>query len=168
MKRLAMPGCGLGQVHADRPLKFAGWCANTEETLMKRHRWLAAAAVVAIGAVMLVAAACGSSSSTPATTASSTGGGTAAVVIKSFAYTPQTITVKAGTIVTWTNQDSAQHTVTSTDGISISANVTSAFDSGLFNQGQTFSFTFSKAGTYFYECTIHKAQAAMHGEVIVQ
>lgn len=135
---------------------------------MKRYHWLAAAAaIVAIGAIMLVAAACGSGS-TPASTASSTGGGTAAVVIKSFAYTPQTITVKAGTTVTWTNQDSAQHTVTSTDGISTSANVTNAFDSGLFNQGQTFSFTFSKAGTYFYECTIHKAQPAMHGEVIVQ
>jgi plastocyanin len=135
--------------------------------MMKRHDWLAAATVVAIGAVMLFAVACGSGS-TPTSTASGTGGGTAAVVIKSFAYTPQTITVKAGTTVTWTNQDSVQHTVTSTDGISTSANVTSAFDSGLFNQGQTFSFTFSKAGTYFYECTIHRAQPAMHGEVIVQ
>lgn len=76
--------------------------------------------------------------------------------------------MKAGTTVTWTNQDSVQHTVTSADRISVGANVTSLFDSGLFSQGQTFSFAFTKPGTYFYVCTIHANQAAMHGEVIVQ
>jgi plastocyanin len=134
---------------------------------VKRYRLLAAVFVV-LGAVMLVAAACGSSSaSTP--TATATGGGTAAAaVIKDFAFTPQTITVKAGTTVTWTNQDSVQHTVTSADAIGVNANVTSDFDSGLLGQGQTFSFTFTKAGTYFYLCTPHRAMPAMHGEVIVQ
>jgi plastocyanin len=148
-----------------------GWCQKSEETMIKKRFRLPVATLVAVGILMLIATACGSSGS--GTTASTTttaagGGGTASVSIKNFAFTPQTITVKAGTSVTWTNNDSAQHTVTSADGISTSANVTSMFDSGLFNQGQTFSFTFTKAGTYFYECTIHKAQAAMHGEVIVQ
>ena len=123
-----------------------------------------------LGAVLLIATACGSSSASSSTPSASAGGagGTAAVVIKNFAYTPQIITVKAGTTVTWTNQDSVQHTVTSADSIKVGANVTSTFDSGLFNQGQTFSFTFTKAGTYFYVCTIHAQQPAMHGEVIVQ
>jgi plastocyanin len=136
---------------------------------VKRYR-LPVAVFAVLGAVMLIAAACGSSSASPSTaTASAAGGGaTAAVVIKNFAFTPQTITVKAGTTVTWTNQDSVQHTVTSADSIKVGAKVTSMFDSGLFNQGQTFSFTFTKAGTYFYVCTIHASQPAMHGEVIVQ
>jgi plastocyanin len=137
---------------------------------VKRYR-LPVAVFAVLGAVMLIAAACGSSSastSTATASAGGTGGGTAADVIKNFAFTPQTITVKAGTTVTWTNQDSVQHTVTSADSIKVGANVTSMFDSGLFNQGQTFSFKFTKAGTYFYVCTIHAKQASMHGEVIVQ
>jgi plastocyanin len=136
----------------------------------KRYR-LPAVVVVVLGAIMLIAAACGSSSASPPTATSSAtgaGGGNAAVVIKNFAFTPQTITVKAGTTVTWTNQDSVQHTVTSADAIGVTANVTSDFDSGLLGQGQTFSFTFTKAGTYFYLCTPHRAMPAMHGEVIVQ
>jgi plastocyanin len=75
--------------------------------------------------------------------------------------------VKAGTTVTWTNNDSAPHTVTSADGISTSANTTSLFN-GSVNPGATFSYTFAKAGTYYYLCTIHKSQAGMHGEIIVQ
>ena len=77
------------------------------------------------------------------------------------------VTVEAGTTVTWTNKDSAPHTVTSADGISTSANTTSLFDGSL-NSGATFSYTFTKAGTYYYVCSIHKSQAGMHGEIIVQ
>jgi plastocyanin len=36
------------------------------------------------------------------------------------------------------------------------------------NSGATFSYTFTKAGTYYYPCSIHKSQAGMHGEIIVQ
>jgi plastocyanin len=147
---------------------WAGFEDTEEEMIQKRYR-LPAAVLVVLGAVMLIAAACGSSgASTP--TASGTGGGgaTATVVIRNFAFTPQTITVKVGDTVTWTNNDSAPHTVTSATSIDTSATTTSAFDSGQFGQGQTFSFAFTKAGTYFYECSIHAKQPAMHGEVIVQ
>ena len=139
----------------------------TSYRLARRPIVVAVAAAVAV----LVLAACGSSassgsSSTPSA-ASEAGGSAAAVTIQNFAFTPQTLTVKAGTTVTWTNNDSAPHTVTSADGISTSASTTSLFN-GSVNPGATFSYTFTKAGTYYYLCTIHKSQAGMHGEIIVQ
>lgn len=132
---------------------------------------LASVAVLAV----LVLAACGGSygdnsgGSSPANApTSATGGAGSAVAIANFAFSPQTLSVKAGTTVTWTNDDGAPHTVTSTDGPSTSAKTTGTFDSGNLGQGETFSFTFEKAGTYYYDCTIHSAQASMHGIVVVQ
>ena len=90
------------------------------------------------------------------------------VAIQNFAFAPQTLTVKAGAKVTWTNNDSTPHTITSTDNGSTSASPTGMFDSGQLAQGQSFSFTFTKAGTYYYECTIHAAMASMHAKVVVQ
>ena len=136
--------------------------------MFQRRYWAPALAVVALSAIAVIAAACGGSSSSTPTTAAPTGGGTAAVAISNFAFTPQKITVKVGDTVTWTNNDSAPHTVTSATSLDTSATTTSEFDSGQFGQGQTFSFAFTKAGTYFYMCTIHASQPAMHGEVIVQ
>jgi plastocyanin len=139
----------------------------TSHRLRRRPIIVAVAAAVAV----LALAACGSSASSgsnSAPSAASTASAAAvAVTIQNFAFTPQTLTVKAGTTVTWTNQDSAPHTVTSADGISTSANTTSLFN-GSVNSGETFSYTFTKAGRYFYLCTIHKSQPGMHGEVIVQ
>jgi plastocyanin len=121
---------------------------------------------------MLALAACGGSSSgssTPVSSATATGATSgSAVSIAGFAFSPQTITVSAGTTVTWTNNDGAPHTVTSTDGPATSAATTGAFDSGTLAQGQTFSFTFETAGTFYYDCTLHAAQASMHGTVIVK
>ena len=140
---------------------------------MTSHRLARRPIIVAVAAAVtvLVLAACGStassgSSSTPSA-ASTSGGSAAAVTIQNFAFTPQRLTVKAGTTVTWTNNDSAPHTVTSSDGISTSATTTSLFN-GSVNPGATFSYTFTKAGTYYYLCTIHKSEAGMHGEIIVQ
>ena len=137
---------------------------------MKPWLLLGGVAVLAV----LVLAACGGSSggsgsSTPASGPTSvSGGGGSAVSIANFAFSPQTLTVPAGTTVTWTNNDGAPHTVTSTDGPSTSAQITGAFDSGNLASGQTYSFTFDKAGTYYYDCTLHAAQASMHGTVVVQ
>jgi len=137
---------------------------------MKPWLLLAGVAVLAV----LALAACGGSSggsgdSTPASSpTSASGGGGSTVSIADFAFSPQTLTVPAGATVTWTNNDGAPHTVTATDGPSTSAQTTGAFDSGNFGQGQTFSFTFDKAGTYYYDCTLHAAQASMHGTVVVQ
>ncbi len=74
-----------------------------------------------------------------------------------FAFTPQTLTVAVGTTVTWKNTTQIAHTVTSDDGTS--------FDSGAMAGDGTFSFTFSKPGTYTYHCDIHPY---MKATVIVQ
>lgn len=92
----------------------------------------------------------GGSSAAPA--ASATSGN--AVTIVDFGFNPGTITVKAGTTATWTNTG-VTHTVTSDAGL---------FDSGHLGSGDTFTFTFSKAGTYAYHCAIH---SSMKGEVTV-
>jgi len=68
------------------------------------------------------------------------------VTIKDFKFAPDSLTVSAGTTVTWTNQDSTQHTVTADDG---------SFDSGPLAQGGTFTHTFETAGTFSYHCNIH-------------
>ncbi|HTL84830.1 MAG TPA: cupredoxin family copper-binding protein [Acidimicrobiia bacterium] len=80
---------------------------------------------------------------------------TDAVDIKNFAFSPSTITVQAGSTVVWTNADSIQHDITF-DGASISSSV--------LNHNDTFSHTFTTAGTYHYICSIHPF---MHGTVIV-
>jgi plastocyanin len=92
----------------------------------------------------------------------------AAAAIVGFAFSPPTLTIKVGTKVTWTNNDASPHTITSTDGPSTSAKTTGSFDSGAVNRGQSFSFTFDKAGTYYYECTFHASMPTMHATVIVR
>jgi len=89
------------------------------------------------------------------------------VAIKNMAFTPQTITIKAGTKVTWTNKDAVAHNVTSATSMKTSAKTTKLFKSSLLTKGKSFSFTFKKKGTFFYECTIHKAMPSMHGKVVV-
>ncbi len=80
----------------------------------------------------------------------------AAVKIDNFTFEPQTITVHVGTTVTWTNRDDIPHTVASVDGV---------FRSKVRDTDETFSYTFSKAGTYPYYCSIHPK---MMGTVVVQ
>lgn len=77
------------------------------------------------------------------------------VFMQGTAFTPSTITVSAGTTITWTNNDGMVHNVTSNTGI---------FSSGTINPNQTFSQLFSVAGTFPYKCTIHPT---MTGTVIV-
>ncbi len=78
------------------------------------------------------------------------------VEIKDFKFNPATLNIAKGTTVTWTQEDSAQHTVTATSGEN--------FDSGNLNQGQTYSYTFNEAGTVVYGCTNHPT---MSGTIIV-
>src|SRR5258708_5943689 len=80
---------------------------------------------------------------------------TNAVRITNFAFSPATITVKAGSTVAWTNDDAIQHDVTFDSG---------GINSGAMNHNDTFSHTFPTAGTFHYICSIHPF---MHGTVIV-
>ena len=73
--------------------------------------------------------------------------GSNTVRIESFRFSPKTITVKAGTVVTWTNADAAAHSVKAADG---------SFDSGEFGKGKSYSHTFSKPGSYPYICGVHQ------------
>ena len=90
------------------------------------------------------------------------------VTIKNMAFTPQTITVKAGAKVTWKNTDGVAHSVASADSMKTTAALTGLFASGTLNKGQAFSFTFKTKGTFYYECTFHASTASMHGKVIVK
>jgi len=73
-----------------------------------------------------------------------------------FSFSPKEVAIKKGTTVTWTNQDSAVHTVTSDMPL---------FDSGSLAKGKSFSYIFSAAGTFPYHCTPH--QANMTGTIVV-
>src|SRR5688572_10292901 len=70
-------------------------------------------------------------------------------------FSPNLVEVKVGEMITWVNDDSARHTVTSKDGV---------FDSGMMGTGQSFSFTFDKTGEYPYFCEPHPN---MVGTVVV-
>jgi len=80
----------------------------------------------------------------------------AEVKIDNFSFTPQTLIVGIGTTVTWTNRDDIPHTVVSTDGV---------FRSKVRDTDEKFSYTFDKAGTYSYYCSVHPK---MTGKVVVQ
>jgi plastocyanin len=122
-----------------------------------------------VGATLLVAtvAGCGgddepsSTSSAAAATPAATKpaapeGGAVKADIADFAFAPKNLTVKVGEAITWTNSDSAPHTVTAKGG---------AFDSGNMQQGDTFTWKADKAGTFEYLCDIHPS---MVGTVTVQ
>lgn len=79
---------------------------------------------------------------------------TNAVTIKDFAFNPGTLTVKQGTKVTWTNQDSMAHKIKS-----------DTFNSQDLNQGDKFEFTFDKKGSFDYICSIHPS---MSGKIVVE
>jgi plastocyanin len=77
------------------------------------------------------------------------------VKIDNFTFGPQQITVKAGTTVTWINEDDIPHTVTSTGH----------FRSKALDTDDKFSFTFTTPGTYEYFCSLHPH---MTGSVVVE
>jgi plastocyanin len=117
--------------------------------------------------LMVVVTACAPSGggSAPAPTAAATsapavGAATQEVVMKNRKFVPAELTIKAGTTVRWTNQDTYGHTVTS----GTREAPTTIFDSPV-AAGQSFSFTFKDPGVYPYHCTPHQG---MDGTITVQ
>src|SRR4051794_22818372 len=102
-----------------------------------------ARAAVGIGALALWATFAG------AATAADSG-----VTIAGFAFSPATITVKVGDTVTWTHNETVEHTATGAD-----------FDAGTVAPGATATVTFKTAGSFTYTCRIHPT---MTGTVVVQ
>jgi plastocyanin len=78
------------------------------------------------------------------------------IVIENFSFKPATVTVKAGTTVTWVNRDNEPHTVSDSD---------KRFKSGAMDTDGQFSYTFAATGTYNYFCALHPR---MTGQIIVR
>lgn len=118
--------------------------------------------LVLVAACAALLAACGSqvggAASAPPSASPATGtrtSGSAVVKAINFAFQPQALTVKVGTPVMFQNGDTTTHTFTANGG---------AFDSGRASPGQSFSFTFSSAGTFPFHCMIH---SSMTGTITV-
>jgi plastocyanin len=101
-------------------------------------------ALLAILTASVLIAGCTQQNPTPS-------GNPNAVTIQNSAFNPSTLSVKVGTTVTWTNQDSIAHTVTSDSG--------NELDSGPIPSGQNYSHTFNAAGNFSYHCSIHNMKA---------
>ena len=70
------------------------------------------------------------------------------VVISGFKFTPQRVTIRAGEVVTWTNNDGTAHTATALNG---------SFNSGPLSQGSTYTHAFTVTGVFSYMCSIHSS-----------
>ena len=103
--------------------------------------------LVSVAALWVMAASSPSSAAPPDSTR---------IVIKDFMFTPNSLTVKAGSTVTWVNKDDEPHSVVSDTGL---------FRSGAVDTNETSSFKFDKPGTYPYHCALHPRMVAT---IIVQ
>jgi plastocyanin len=85
--------------------------------------------------------------------------GSAAVSIQDFTFSPATVTIKAGTIVRWTNNGPSAHTTTSDGGVWSSTTLSAPSGGGGYGgtgtAAGTFDFTFTQPGTYTYHCSLH-------------
>ena len=81
---------------------------------------------------------------------------TTEVRVDNFTFGPDTLTVPVNATVTWVNKDDIPHVIASNDGL---------FKSKALDTDQKFSYTFTKAGTYPYYCSIHPK---MTGKIVVQ
>ena len=101
-----------------------------------------------------------SSSGTPSASSSSAPktpvGPVSAIIIKGGKYRPKNVTIKVGSTLTWTNNDTTPQSVTS--------DTPGAFDSGQIAPSGTWSYTFTKAGVFPYHST---AQTGTYGTITV-
>ncbi len=111
--------------------------------------------LTAVGVIVLAGCSLYGGSNSPSTSTSPKSSvDSNAVNVQNFAFSPATLTVKKGTTVTWTNNNSAQHQIKS-----------ATFNSSQLGKGQSFSFTFNDGGTFDYSCAIHPS---MLGKIIVE
>jgi plastocyanin len=149
-----------------------------------RHRICAAASAIIACCALVLASGCGSSAGsgstagTPATATKTSGSlkanktpkyasppasaavqsGVVQIAYRNIAIAPDTLRVKAGSTVRWTNDDAVEHNVTSDGG-------PARFASGNFGEGRTFEVKLAKAGVIHYLCTIHPT--TMNGTIEV-
>lgn len=117
---------------------------------------------------MAVSVACGGSGS-PGPTGKKAEESGSTVVMELVQFKPETLSVAAGTTVTWQQGDAGAHTVTSgraeQSGGGVEERPDGKFDSGEIQTGESFDFRFSEPGVYPYFCSLHPA--TMSGEVKV-
>lgn len=125
--------------------------------------------MVAVLVLAIALSACRSDANDPSPQSASSANDGRTVSLRLIAFKPDTITVPAGSTVTWKNEDGADHTVTSgavaQQGGGATAKPDGKFDSGTLSGGGEFSFTFASPGTYAYFCRLHPA--TMRGQVTV-
>src|SRR5215470_5648940 len=119
-------------------------------TTMKRTCWTLSVAALAIILIMM-AGRSKTYGASPTEEKQST-----EVKIDNFVFSPNTLTVPAGTTIRWTNHDDIPHNVVADD---------KSFKSRVLDTDEAFPYTFSKPGTYTYFCSIHPK---MTGKVVVQ
>ena len=117
---------------------------------MKRQGWIRGVALVVCGGFLLAGAGRIASQATGNAKATE-------VKIDNFTFAPVTLTVATGTTMKWVNRDDIPHTVVSEDK--------STFKSKALDTDDSFTYTFTKPGTYTYFCSIHPKMVA---KVVVQ
>lgn len=120
---------------------------------MRFHKFPVGASGLAVLLLAVTFLGCSKKSTNSSTSPPPSGN---SVSIAGFAFSPSSKTVAVGATITWTNNDGTTHTVTSDQSL---------FDSGNIPTGQSFSHTFSSAGTFSYHCAIH---TYMTGSIVVQ
>ena len=108
---------------------------------------LAIALPLALGAVLLVHPMRAKSEDKPSLTE---------VQVDNFSFAPDTLTIPVNSTVTWVNKDDVPHVIASDDGL---------FKSKALDTDDKYSYTFNKAGTYAYYCSVHPK---MVGKIVVQ
>ncbi len=136
---------------------------------------------LAVALAVLGAVACGGGGSSYPTSSSGTGGSngtppppppttstTASITIADYSFTPDSISIKSGTTVIWTNTGAVAHTATADDGSFDSGQLAGSSGGGGYgggSSGGTYSTTFAMAGTFAYHCTNHPTQ--MKAKIVV-
>ena len=118
--------------------------------MIRKTVWIVSLLTTVMVAALLLSAA------SPGSSAKALQPTSAEVKVDNFSFGPASLTVAVGTTVIWTNRDDIPHTVVSADKV---------FKSKVLDTDEKFSFTFDKAGTYPYFCSIHPK---MTGSVVVQ
>jgi plastocyanin len=139
------------------------------EPVGKRLVFVVAALLLGGGSLAGCGANAESAAMAPSSTTSAASAPTGPLInLSSLMFNPSTTTVKVGETVTWRNDEPIGHTVTSgrylgidkTTGLRTSQRPDGMFNAKLGEKGKTFSFTFTKPGTYTYYCDIHQGMNA--------
>ena len=115
---------------------------------MTRHRWLSSLVVCTL--IVVASGACGGGDKNDDKKAGGAVSGEPAVKIVNFQFEPKALTVKAGTTVKWTNEDTATHSIKDTSQLA------TPVSPDLVGKGSTFSITYGQPGSYSYICGIHQ------------